>query len=339
MANELTRKRKELNLKIEATRRELLAVERELQTEGILDDPTLLGAIERARIAYEKGDFTVIRKHASKMMEALEADRFFRVLTKAEMDAYITQSATNPNANMYKFPDHFSVAFRCPYGLPITVGAPPKNRKTSFAINLLYHDTLRDVNSVFCTFELTPEQVFLKTLQVHLRLTHHLSFGIEDMAAIAENGIKEFPKVKPSLDEYRELFFNKVKVVECAGYNAERLCATIDRVLMTHPARVVHIDYFQRIRHRNVTDARLGYMQNSRILTEKCKTLNVLFVILSQMNNDGGFKETGALEEDSGLALTLTAKNGNLEVKIKAARFMQPFDYTLTLDPLSGAFL
>jgi len=335
----LTKRRKELNLKIEADRKELTQIERELTTEGILDDPTLIGAIERARKAYERGEFGAIKKHAGKMLEALEADRFYRVLSKQDMDKYIIETAENPDQNIYRFPEHFGVSFRCPYGLPVTIGAPPKNRKTSFAINLMYQDVMRGMNTGFFTFELTPEQVFLKTLQVHLRLKHSLSFGIEDMSAIANAGIPQFPDVKPSLDQFRDLFFHHVKVVECAGYNAERLCATIDRVLQTHTSKIIHIDYFQRIRHRNVSDARLGYMQNSRILTEKCKTMNIIFVILSQMNSEGGYKETGALEEDAGLALTLTDKTHELEVKIKAARFMSTFDYKIPMDAVSGAFL
>lgn len=337
---ELTERRKELYKSIERSRKEIVQIEATLNDEGILDDPTLIYSIEKALKAYEAGDFQAIKKHAQRMQEALEADRFYRVLTPEDFESYIDTVVSKPDSYLYEFPDSIGSHFKCPYGLPITIGAPPKGRKTSLSLNMVYFDTMRDVPSVFASFELTLEQVYLKILQIHLRKKFHVGFKLEVMPTIIRNGVQQFPDVQDEIRKFADKFFKLVQVVECSGYTVERLCSTIDRVASVNKARVIHIDYFQRIRNRS-EDVRVGYMRNSRILTEKCKQMNAIFVILSQMNNEGGYKETGALEEDAGLAIVLTKDSSgtSITLNIKAARFMKQMEYTLNICDSTGAIL
>jgi hypothetical protein len=339
--DDLKAKRKKLILEIDIRRKELFGVEKQLTDEGILDDPSLIMAIESAKKAYDKGNFGAIKKLALKMMERLDNDVFFMPLTREALDEHIKIVARDPTANIYQFPDEVGgKMYRCQYGLPVVVGAPPKGRKTTFAINVMYRDMMRGINSLFCTFELTPQQVMFKLFQIHIRVKSGIALDIESIPSYIDGTIKlDWLDIPAMYKEFADIVFHHGKVIECSGYGVERLCAVIERCSVDFDPKVVHIDYFQRIKNKNQDDTRVGFMNNSRFLTEKCKEMKAVFLVLSQLNFEGHFKETNALEEDAGLALALENRVHELLVKVKAARFTEPFEFIFPLCKTSGTIL
>lgn len=298
---------------------------------GILDDPTILSSIERARDLYAKGNFTAIKKYAQKIITNLESDRFYDVLTKEKALKSIDKE-TLDGFDIYKFDSNLG-NFACPYGLPIVIGAPPKNRKTTYALNMLYRDVDREIPSIFGTLELSPDHVIRRLLQIHVRLKEYVAIEFEDIAAYCA-GRKEYR-------EFVEKVIDTSAILEANKFTAAKLCTVIDRLLITRKAKTVYIDYFQRMRPDvdGQNDTRVGYMQSSRYLTDQCKSMNACFIVLSQLNAMGEYKETGALTEDAGLALTLKSEPSFLTATVKASRFSPQTEIKLSVCNVTGAIL
>lgn len=313
---------------IEDKRKELYRVEQEMAEDGILDDVTLLSSIERSLKLYQQGKFTSIRKEANKMLSQLDADRYFE-LQNIDIAMQSLEQERVSGTQLYKLP----LEMMCPYGLPVIIGAPPKNRKTTMALNLAYDAIERGVPSVFATLELTPEHVIRKLLQIRVRRI--------DSRALDFFEISNYCLDKPVHLEWLAKALNLCAILETNKYTAARLCSVLDRILVNRKAKLVFIDYFQRMRPDldSQGDTRVGYMQTSRYLTDKCKEMNAVFVVLSQLNQAGEYKETGALTEDAGLALTLASEPNYIDVKVKASRFTGITELRLPVCDVSGTVL
>jgi hypothetical protein len=301
---------------IEKLKQEIYKIDSQIFSEGHIEDGTLLNSIEKMRQLYDKGNFKAIQNWGQKAMEALQSDRYFRVLKAEEVD----YSSGGEN---YLLPQSFGIPDPAKYGLPLVIGGLPKSRKTSLAVNMLYTDYKFKRKAVFFSLELTPDQLMGKVLQLHVQETYNKSLAFDQVARYAaadEENVKAFTKD----------FLSYATIVEANGFSGARLANVFDRIIAEKPdLRVAYIDYFQRLRPdfhgaKGKEDTRTGYMTTSRLLTELAKRTKVALVVLSQMNNDGGYKETGAILEDAGMALVVERKSsGSIEIKVVASRFSQ----------------
>lgn len=325
----LIQQRSELLKQAEAIRKNLYAVEKELNVERIIDDPSIIASLDNAYKLYRKGNFGAIRKHAQKIIQNLDSDRFYELVTYPDALESIRKEAQD-GFDVYKLP--FG-GLSCPYGLPVVIGAPPKNRKTTFALNLVYQNIQDGIPSVFCTLELTPLHVVRRLLQIRVRDI--------DGESISFDAVAKYVSDKPQHIKWLEKALDLCAVLETNKYNASKLVNVLDRILLNRSAKVVYIDYFQRMRPDldSQNDTRVGYMQTSRFLTDKCKDMNAVFVVLSQLNQAGEYKETGALTEDAGLALTLEASRHYVNLKVKASRFSGLTEIKLPIDEITGAVI
>lgn len=315
---------------IEALRREIHKIDSEIFSEGQIEDGTLLNSIEKMRALYDKGNFKAIQNWGQKALEALQSDRYFTTLRPEDVD----YSSGGEN---YLLPQSFGIPDPHKYGLPLVIGGLPKSRKTSLAVNMLYNDYRFKRRATFFSLELTPDQLMGKVLQLHVQEVHNKSLAFDQVsryAKAAEEDTKAFTKD----------FLEYVTIVEANGFSGARLANVYDRILAAKPDnRICYIDYFQRLRPdfhgaKGKEDTRTGYMTTSRLLTEVGKRTKTALVVLSQMNNDGGYKETGAILEDAGMALVVERKGGgSIEIKVVASRFSQSgLKVTRKIDEASG---
>lgn len=329
MSKQLITKRAELLRQAEKIRKELFGVEKELHSEQIIDDPSIINSLDNAYALYRKGNFSAIRKHAQKIIQNLDSDRFYELVNIGDALQSIADETTK-GSDYYRLPWG---DMSCPYGLPIVIGAPPKNRKTTFALNLAYQNIEQGVTSIFCTLELTPLHVVRRLLQIRVRKIDNVAIGFDEIAKYCSSRQDHLKWLEKALDLCGILETNK--------FTANKLVNVLDRILLTRSAKIVYLDYFQRMRPDvdSQNDTRVGYMQTSRFLTDKCKEMGAVFVVLSQLNQNGEYKETGALTEDAGLALTLQANAHYMDVKVKASRFSPITEIKLPIDEVTGTIL
>lgn len=297
-SKQLAKRRDVLMTQLEKTRREIYEIDLEINREGLIEDPTLLNAIEKSKELYDKGNFKAIRNWLSKGLDTLDSDRYYSSL-KVE-DVNLDELA----GEMYLLPNPFGIREHSIYGLPIVIGGWPGSRKTSLAVQAFYWDYLFKRPAAFFTFELTPSQLLAKIIQIHVAHTHG-----EDLSFSNVNRyVKEH---KEEIDAFVKDFLQIMFVIESNGFSGAKLSSVYERLTIATPSlRVLYIDYFQRLRpdfhtKKGNEDTRTGYMTTSRILTDLAKRTSSVMVVLSQLNAEGGFKETGAILEDAGMAIKI----------------------------------
>jgi len=318
---------------IEKLRKEIFQIDEKIKKEDQIEDPTLLHSIEKLRSCYDKGDFAAMIPLIAKANEQLQADRYFVELKSSDVEVF-------EDLKRYPLPQALRIARYGYYSLPMVIGGLPGCRKTSIAVEMAFQDFKSKRPFAFFSFELTMHQLFAKFLQHQI---FESSGGSHHIAKLTEWTMKHQKEFK----EFREEFFQYAHIIEAKGYSGARIVNVYERLKTAHSGlQVCYIDYFQRIKP-DVTggrggkeETRVGYMNTSRFLTDSCKGTDSVFVVLSQMNNTGEFKETGAILEDAGLAFVIEKKDREFTLHVKKDRFDGQWgEAKIQFEPTTGVML
>ena len=329
----LKQERNQLLHQIESSKRRLVKIEQELYDEGIMEDPTLIGALEKAMKLYERGKFTSIKPLLERGIDCLSSDRFYKTITIEEFAEILRKEEEDPDSVRYKFTDRFGIKnLSCPYGVPMVIGGKPKNRKTTFAMNMIFDDINRESYGVFISLEMKLSDILRKLVQMKVFQTERIAIPIEEVP-------RRFKQ--PEYRLFIERALDTWEFVEAGGFSPDRITGSIYRAINKRPkCRVAVIDYLQKIPLGKKDDARTFYMGASRHFTDRCKEYEMMFLIVSQLNNEGGYKETGALLEDAGLAMKIEAQNSEVRLEVSSARFLpSQTEMIIPIDTYSGLFL
>lgn len=237
-------------------------------------------------------------------------------------------------------------------GLCYTIGARPGTGKTSVAVNLAYHYAKRKASAglkvLFLTNEMKPGQVWVKFRQVDMVISKSMRrpfMMVKNYIRYPTEFQTEFAAVCEMCTELSKNF---------AMFSVRRMTADDIVMLMTEAKNifgkfpdVVVVDYLQRIPRSALSkDPREGTIKTYQAFSEAALDMDAVIFVLSQMNKDGGYKESEVAEEEAGIAWEISrpdtpdgAKSPHIEWRIKKSRISAYHSVRVGFDDVSGTVL
>lgn len=237
-------------------------------------------------------------------------------------------------------------------GLCYTIGARPGTGKTSVAVNLAYYYAKRRAAAgykvLFLTNEMKPGQLWVKFRQVDM---------------VIENSTRRPFMLVKNYIRYPKKFETEYSAVcqMCADLSQNFAMMSVRRMnaddivmLMTEAKNIfgkfpdiVVVDYLQRIpRSVHSKDPREGTIKTYQAFSEAALDMDAAIFVLSQMNRDGGYKESEIAEEEAGIAWEISRPEGQDGVKmpfidwrIKKSRISAYQSVRTSFDDVSGTVL
>jgi KaiC/GvpD/RAD55 family RecA-like ATPase len=237
-------------------------------------------------------------------------------------------------------------------GLCYTIGARPGTGKTSVAINLAYYYAKRKAEHgykvLFLTNEMKPGQLWVKMRQVDLVITKSMRRPF----MLVKNYVR-YPKRFES--EYTALCTMCAEMEKSFAMMSIRRMGADDVVMLMSEAKnifgaypdIVVVDYLQRIPRLNAAkDFRESTIRTYQALSEAALDMDAVIFVLSQMNKEGGFKESEIAEEEAGIAWEISRPEGQdgsrmpfIDWKIKKSRISAYTNVRVPFDEVSGTVL
>ncbi len=238
-------------------------------------------------------------------------------------------------------------------GLSYVIGARPGTGKTTIGVNLAYYYAKRKaelgLKVLFLTNEMKPGQIWAKFRQVDMTI----SAAMRRPFMLVKNHVRYPEKFEAEYRHICEL---------CEGLSKNLVLASVRRMPIEDINMVVNesaqplgkvpdiviLDYIQRVpRSRGfATEARLGTVHIAQQISEMALDIDGVIFVLSQMNKEGGFKESEAPEEEAGIAWEVSrpensdgSKQSFIDWKIKKSRISAYFSTRTAFDDLSGTVL
>lgn len=194
-----------------------------------------------------------------------------------------------------------------PGGLYVIAGRPSMG-KTSFALNILDHVSVRDgVPALLFTLEVSKQQIAENMLCSNARVdAHRLLRG--------ELSDKEFAKVPEAAGRLSQA---PIYIDDSPGLSVMRLRAKARRMKSRHDIRLIIVDYLQLLSLGAAAENRqVEISRMSGALKQTARELGVPIIMLSQLNRSveqrqdkhpmmGDLRESGSIEQDADAILLL----------------------------------
>ncbi len=239
-------------------------------------------------------------------------------------------------------------------GLIYPIGAKPGTGKSTVGINLLHHyadvKKMAGYKILFLTNEMKVAQLWLKFKQVNLMKKE----GLRKSFMYLKNWLRyaDRPEFKEGYNSMLEFAGNypNVRMASVRKMNINAI-----RMVMEEAADqmggvdIIFVDYLQRIPRDNgyKSDMRLGVVDIVQSLSEEIADRDAVCFVMSQMNNDGNFKESNIIEEEAGIAWEISrdrdkmtnAPAGHITWNIKKTRISAYINLNTGFHDLSGTIL
>lgn len=241
-------------------------------------------------------------------------------------------------------------------GLSYVIGARPGVGKTTAGVNLAYYYAKRKAESglkvLYLTNEMKPGQVWAKFRQVDLRHGNRSPIPKKQPFMFVKNWVR-----------YPENFETEHRLIceMCQELSENLLMYSVRRMPIEDIGMVINdsanvfgknpdiilLDYIQRVpRSRGFVDARLGTIHIAQSISEIALDMDAVFFVFSQMNKDGGFKESESPEEEAGVAWEISRPEDSegalqpwVDWRIKKSRISAYFSTRVSYDDVSGTIL
>lgn len=291
----------ELESKIRQLQSEKEFLNRKLHESELSSDEEIFDLVNgEIQNLYRKGDWKNLYKMADKIAGKIKAKR---TVALDEHPLEIMAEAANEKPG-FRFPGSFQLGMFIRRGTNLIIGAPSGVGKTTLAAQMAYDDIMFRNPGMFFSCEMTPAQVWTKLIQCELKYTHNIVKSDIDIM----NSIKS----KNHIYDISAKFIEKSKkfmiVVESDGFTASDIVTQHERgkeYLGEIPSKS-YVDYIQILRPEpNVIKSQKKdqITEASRILASRAKMTGSSFVILSQLNSEGKFRESASIMDDTGLGL------------------------------------
>lgn len=308
----------------------------EIAENSLKDDPKIYDDINKLNDAYSIADFTKVKSLSKSIHHACAADRSYDF--NSNPVRIIRDYENKPKGHV--FPNRFHLGMNIQRGNAIVCGSPPGAGKTTFALNMiLYYAKERKRNIAYFTWEMSPAQLWIKLFTIDQMVSHNNDLPFMYVGTILqmkkENRNEEHTKIYNDLYRFVTELTNKIHIYKCGSKPLSFAMSILERLhskIDGYPDWII-LDYIQRIRpEKSVESAtRKDQLEHaSWSLTNHCETNELNWLVLSQLNKEGGYKETGALNEDAGMSIVLNRDKDSdnkyiesIEIKITKSRFSE----------------
>jgi replicative DNA helicase len=181
----------------------------------------------------------------------------------------------------------------------------------------VYEDLKEKIPVAVYSLEQNSVDVWIAIAQLWIYETHKISISFWKMSEIM-NDIK-YGAIKSAFNDWVKERLPSIRIVNASGYSANDISRSLESVTQQMRAKPekVYIDYLQIIsRESSFRGSQKEAMDFvSKTLTTKCKRMDNIFIMLSQLNRDSeekkkpslsDFKESGAIEQDAGMAIIIS---------------------------------
>lgn len=187
--------------------------------------------------------------------------------------------------------------------------------KTTFVLNLIYNMVMRDgENVIFNSLELAKEAIIPQLIQIHKKMP---SGKVQRLIRSGEAD-QETMQLISKLDEHFRIADQDSQTLK----DLENYVLTANETVFHKPVSVVVVDYFQYLKSEGKRSTYEEKSDMARELKALAKRLNVLMVVLTQANREGGgggdrplsltsARDTGAIEESGDYVLGLYQPSAN----------------------------
>lgn len=313
----------------EALARQIKEMSYELKKEKIFTDFRLFDKIEELKKLCDSGQLEKAEYIARQIRNALSTENIIQIERNdfEKIKEYSNQPAPNV------FPELFELnGIEIMRGINVGLGSYPGIGKTTFACNLAYYNLMKNIKTLFISLEMPTVHIYIKMYLLFLHTNRYkTSFQV----------INEYIKNSVINQKEYDLFIEFVKraqksliIVDYEKLTASQICYLTDEASKEFdkfPSWII-VDYIQRIQpepSKVFQTMREKMIFISDAFTTKAKKEMSNFLLLSQLNQDGKFREASNIRDDVGMSIILNRKidddtgeyEPEIEMKIDKSRY------------------
>lgn len=299
---------------------------RSINRNKLREDYTLFEKIDKLKEYADNGEFGKAEKTARVIANSLTIDRAIapKVDYNRETEEYRKYGGENYWPTCYGMGGIYIQ--RCNN---VFVGALPKVGKTTFTTNFLIDNIMNSQKHkiIFFSLEMSVIEILIKSFCLFYYRVNKIRKNFRTISSIILD-----PKIDPliynAFEKFKEFIRPYILIMQIPRMTATSMVSIYEDVVKDFGKPDWYIvDYIQRMGKEpeiRKFDMRLQYEYMSQIFTDFAREKKINGLITSQLNKDGGLKESGAMDEDCAMSIRLKReedKKDKLEIVVLRSRF------------------
>jgi replicative DNA helicase len=279
----------------------------------LLTNPSIADALSDLMEAKRNGEVGKFKETTEQLWEMTRADYSGDIQKDPIKDMEKFYSVTP----YFELPERIGVKAKFKRGNTVIIGARPGVGKTKLLANLVYEDLKEKIPIAVYSLEQNRVDIWIAIAQLWIYENHKKSVSFWKMSEIMKD--PKYASIKQAFNKWVSDRLVCVRIIDASGYSASDIKRSLESVTQQLKAKPekVYVDYLQIIsREQGFRGSQKESMDMvSKILTTKCKRMDNVFILLSQLNRESeekkkpslaDFKESGAIEQDAGIAIIIT---------------------------------
>jgi len=290
-------------------RNKLLA---ERSNNRLFSNPSISDILSELIESKRQGEVEKFKNFAEELHEVVKVDYSSDVQKDPIKDMEKFYSVTP----YFELPERMGINLKMKKGNTVVFGARPGVGKTKTLANLVYEDLKSKIPIAVYSLEQNSVDIWISIAQLWIFENHEVSINFWQMREVMNS--PKYSEIKKAFEGWVKDRIVCIRIVNASGYTAQDIVRSIESVTTALSAKPekVYIDYIQIIRRdQNFRGSSKESMdQISHVITTKCKRMNNVFILLSQLTRESeekkkpslsDFKESGAIEQDAGIAIII----------------------------------
>ena len=197
----------------------------------------------------------------------------------------------------------------------VIIGGLFAGGKTALAIKMMmtmYDNSKEEIPALYFTLEMKEDEITKRMLSIQSRVDYHIIRRPKFFTHTHKQSILEAAVV---------LERKKIHLNDKPRLNIMNIKAITRRMWRKHKIKVIFIDHLQIVGLEKTPDSRNDKLGSvSAGLKELAKELNIVVVVLSQLNKEGGVRDSANPEQDADIVMKLERKEGERQAKLKITK-------------------
>jgi len=210
-------------------------------------------------------------------------------------------------------------------GVNVLVGGQPGTGKTSFAANFVVEQMFVKKKTLIFSIEMLSRQLWMKILLVYLAHRENIHESYSTVKHWLKNP-NDYEAENVKIKAFAKLAKQYICIIDKQRIRASQICALFEnsKNYFGDLPDFTIIDYIQRIEPEKGLQysSREAMIMISALLTSKAKFSETNFIILSQLNKDGNFREASAIFDDCGMSIKLEREKNDIGEYVQSIKLI-----------------